>query len=490
MRPEPREYQRDLIKRVAGAFTAGTRRVLLQLATGGGKTMIFAYVTWLLAQRGKRIIIMAHRDALLDQISKALTLQGVHHGFIAAGRPAIAANVQVCSVGTLARRVLRPAFREWLSTIDYIIPDEAHHVAAESWNSIFKAAGKARVFGVTATPERADGQGLGEWFDDLIVGPSVAWLTENGWLAPALVFRPESKVDLSTVHMAMGDYNRKELAGAVDRPTICGDAIQQFRRYGGGERTTIISCVNIGHAERVAHSLRDAGYRAEHVAGVMGKDEVRRRLSGLGSEHQFLAFCDLISEGVDIPNISAIVELRPTHSPVLCAQIRGRGLRPAPGKDDCMILDLVGNTLRHNRPIDEKEWTLETRTRGSRSEKTIIPRTRTCPNCFAVASITAERCPRPDCGEEFPPPEPYEPKVVDGDLVLDDAPPIKAKPTRVSYDLVSKEKEIEMLFKCGDLQDFQNVAKLIGKSHTWAHSQWKYRNFERHAIATGTGSED
>ena len=176
MAPALRPYQQDAVERLRSAFLAGHRSVLFVLPTGGGKTVVYSHIAEQTAARGKRIAVLVHRVELLEQASRSLDALGVRHGLIAAGRAMnLAAPVQVASVGTLARRLSQlPA-----DLFQLLVVDEAHHSNAGQWSQIIQHFSGAHLLGVTATPVRSDGRGLGEFYGELVLGPSAAWLTAS-----------------------------------------------------------------------------------------------------------------------------------------------------------------------------------------------------------------------------------------------------------------------------------------------------------------------
>ncbi len=176
--PQPimlRPYQNDAVARVRDAYRVGRRRVPLVSPTGSGKTVTFAHILAGAARRGKRVLILAHRAEIIEQIEAALKLAGVAYGVIAAGHPEIDSPVQIASVATVARRLDR-----WRDRFDFVVVDECHRSVAGSWAAVLASQPRAHVLGVTATPERLDGRGLGELFDELVVGPSTAELIKAG----------------------------------------------------------------------------------------------------------------------------------------------------------------------------------------------------------------------------------------------------------------------------------------------------------------------
>lgn len=393
-----RRYQSDAIEQTRDAYRAGARAVLLAAPTGSGKTVVFSHVAANAAARCGRVLILVHRQELLRQTSATLTRFDVTHGLIAPRHPATDHPVQIASVQTLVRRLARMT---WTPTL--IVVDEAHHATRTTGHGkVLAYWPDARVLGVTATPARLDGQGLGTvaggFFERLVLGPSVADLVSQGFLSRPVVFAPPTAVDLSGVRTRGGDFAAEALAAAVDRPAITGDAVDHYRRHCQGA-PAIAFCASVAHAEHVAEAFRLEGFQAASIDGKLNDLDRAARIADLGSGAlHVLTSCDIISEGTDIPVVGAALLLRPTQSLGLYLQQVGRALRPYPGKDRAVILDHVGNCRRHGLPDDDRAWTLEGRKR--RATDTAPPvAIRQCSACYTVHR-PAPAC--PSCGFVYP----------------------------------------------------------------------------------------
>ena len=367
-------------------------RALLVMPTGSGKTVVFSEICRLANDKGKKVLILVHRRELVTQASDKLKKAGVEHGIIAAGFDPSDQPVQVASVQTLIRRLDSGTF-----TPDLIIIDEAHHAVAGSWDKIIGHFSDAKIIGVTATPSRLDGRGLGSHFSTLVSGPSVEQLTKLGFLSQHRVFAPPVIADLSNVKTRAGDYANDQLSEAMDRPTITGDAIGHYRRLADG-LPAIAFCCSIAHATSVCESFNKAGYRAKLVTGKMKMEERDEAISGLADGRtQILCSVDVVSEGTDVPAVSAAILLRPTQSEALYLQQVGRILRPQPGKI-AIVLDHVGSTLKHGFVDDLRNWSLDSKPKRKKNDEP-APSVRQCPMCFA-AFKPQPVCPM--CGHEFP----------------------------------------------------------------------------------------
>lgn len=421
-------------------------------------TVTFAYIASAAAIRKTRVLILVHRKELLRQTSRTLEQFGVAHGLIAPGMTGSRDAVQVASVQTYVRRMDR---MRW--TPDLIVVDEAHHaLGASTWGKVLAHFPTARVLGVTATPERLDGRGLGVeaggFFDTLVMGPSVSDLTAAGHLSPAVVFAP-SMPDLSGLHTRAGDFARDESAAALDKPSITGDAVAHYRKHAPGE-PAIAFCVSIKHAEHVAESFRAAGWQAASIDGSLDDRERTARIRDLGAgKLHVLTSCEIVSEGTDIPIVSAAILLRPTQSLALCLQQMGRALRTHPGKQRALILDHVGNVYRHGLPDEEREWSLSARQRSKRgkSDSDTLP-VRQCERCYHVHR-PAPACPR--CGFEYPT-KAREIEYVAGDLHQVDPVEVRRKQKREQ----ARAKSIDEL---------RAIARARGYRPGWAEFVWAAR---------------
>jgi DNA repair protein RadD len=329
----------------------------------------------------------------------------VPHGIIAAGRAMdLSHTVQVASVQTVARRLhLLP--RDFFQLL---VVDEAHHTTAGTWARVIAHFAQAKLLGVTATPIRGDGRGLGEHYQSMVQGPTAAELTAEGYLAPARVLAPPG-FDSAGLRKRMGDFDTKQAEQRVG--TIMGDCLGHYRKHLSGQ-TAIAFCCSVAHAEAVAGLFQSAGISAASIDGTMDTGTRRQLLADLGTGRlSILTSCSLIGEGVDVPSVGGCILLRPTASVGLHLQMIGRCLRPQLGKT-AVVLDHVGNTLRLGHHLEERDWTLD----GIRKrDREAAPSVKVCPTCFATSPSAAQVC--RDCGHVFAPPERRGLKVVDGELV-------------------------------------------------------------------------
>jgi superfamily II DNA or RNA helicase len=392
-----RPYQEKAIADLRSAFKEKHSKVLLVAPTGAGKTVMFSYLTSQLTQRGHRVLLIAHRDFLLDQISETLSRFQIPHGFIAARRPLELWHLaQVAGVHTLKKRTSKITW-----TPDWIICDEAHHAVAGSWNAIIEAYPNAKVIGVTATPERLDGTGLGEVFERIVIGPQVQDLMDQGFLSRVRYISPQT-VDVENLKTRMGDFTTADIERAVNKRGVTGHAVEWYTKVCGG-LPAIAFCASIAHSEAVAEGFREGGYRWQALHSHASYADNQAAIAKLANgELHGISSCDIVSEGFDVPVVTAAILLRPTKSLGLHLQQIGRVLRPAPGKDRAIVIDHVGNvakciqgewTMNHGRAEDAREWSLE----GREKTKKLAPLKR-CKACLAIIPASCSVC--PECGEE------------------------------------------------------------------------------------------
>jgi DNA repair protein RadD len=381
-----REYQHRAIDSLRSAFAQGKQAVILVAPTGSGKTRTACEIASMAAERGKWVLIMAPRRELILQFSEALERLHVRHGVIMAGEPSNRyATVQVASADTLWARRKRLA----LPKVDLLILDEAHLWLAETRSKLVSEFPDAKVVGLTATPARGDGRGLGAMFDSLVMTTGVRALTEQGYLVPARYFAP-SKPDLEGIKLNRdGDYVEKQLAARVDQPKLVGDIVDNWMRIAPGKSTAVF-CTTRSHSRHVRDEFLRHGIRAEHLDGETDLEERKAILDRVRSgETTVLCNVFVATYGLDVPRLECAVLARPTKNITLYLQIVGRVLRPAPGKTEAIVIDHAGAVEEHGFADDDVPWSLDdkesVKERKERIKKEKAePREITCPKCKTV----------------------------------------------------------------------------------------------------------
>lgn len=386
----PRPFQAELIDRARVAIRGGARRLLIQLPTGGGKTAIAAVIMRGMREREALSYFTAHRRELLTQTSLTFDKAELEHGFIARGhRYDSSALTQLVGLAYAVRR------REELPKPKNAIIDEAHHAVARDWTELLDYWDCLQI-GLSATPERLDGQGLGDRFDVMLRGPTVRWLIDNGFLSDFKYYAP-GKPDLTGVHTTGGDFNRAELADVMGDADLIGDVVRHYRELAGGEQG-IIFAVDRKHSASIARAFNAAGIPAAHVDGTMNERERDRAVEAFRDGRlKILVNVDLFGEGFDVPGIVYCGLCRPTKSLSLFLQQCGRALRVFDGKEHAIICDHAGNVFTHSMPDEDRPWKLDARSKRSRGAADAKP-VHQCPLCYQVTFSQQRACP---CGYVF-----------------------------------------------------------------------------------------
>lgn len=430
---ELRPYQKDSISAIYQSWANGCENVLAVLPTGGGKTVIFSEV--IRAHTGPSCAI-AHRQELVSQISIALARNGIKHRIIGPknvvklvvnlhmmelGRSYYdpSASCGVAGVDTLVKR--GSELYNWLNSVTLWVEDEAHHVLEENkWGTAAKMFPNAKGLGVTATPVRADGKGLGRHtdglMDDMVEGPTMRDLINMGFLTEYRIFAPPSDIDLSTVDIskATGDYSKTQMVNAVRKSHVVGDVVSHYLRIAPG-KLGITFATDVETATNIAEQFNAQGVPAQVVsAKTPDADRIAVLRKFKNRELLQLVNVDLFGEGFDLPAIEVVSMARPTQSYALFAQQFGRALRILPGKTEALIIDHVGNVLRHGLPDAPRSWSLERREKRAKSDTSDVIPVKACPQCTAVYERIYKEC--PFCGFTPLPMARSGPEFVDGDL--------------------------------------------------------------------------
>ena len=450
--------QADLDRKIHDTWDRGVKNVLAVSPTGSGKTVIFSNI--LLKHNGPSCAI-AHRQELVTQISLALARDEVKHRIIGSKDTVkLAENLQmdelgrsfyhpsapcaVAGVDTLIKRVNNLSY--WANSVTKWVQDEGHHVLKNNkWGTAAAMFPNAVGLGVTATPERADGKGLGRHsdglYDEMIVGPSGRELINKGFLTDYRIFAPPSDIDLSNVNISetTGDFNINKLRAAVKKSHIIGDVVKHYLKIAPG-KLGVTFATDVETATNIAGQFNLAGIPA---AVISAKTPTNERIALLrkfkNRELLMLVNVDLFGEGFDLPAIEVVIMARPTESFALYCQQFGRALRlmlspmllaawgnytdkqriefiATSEKPHAIIIDHVGNITRHGLPDAKRHWSLDGRNRRSKKTNDDGIPVRTClnPDCLAAYERIYKKCPY--CGFEHIPAARSGPEFVDGDL--------------------------------------------------------------------------
>lgn len=390
MLPVLRDYQTDDLGEVRVAFRSH-RSVVLVEPTGAGKGTEASYIVHNVIEGGRRVLFLVNRRNLVHDMSDRVTRLGIDHGVIMGNDPRTRPDLKahIASIQTVHRRQKRPK-------ADLIIVDEAHFAVSKMWKDVLDSFPEAKILGLTATPIRADGRGLGEVFEHMVVGPSTQQLIDWKYLVPARVFRPAGAPKLEDLPKI---DNLQQLAALCNKPKLVGDLVKTYQAMGQNRKSVAFGVVQ-DHAHRIAESFRCAGIEFAYV----GDDtpETERKKIWYDYDHgnlRGIASVGVISYGWDHSICSCIIGARATNAMGLWRQMLGRGGRPHPGKEDFFVFDHFDNTGRLNALFeDDVQWQLHGNAiRETPGEKVVSvttcrkcfatfranPGIRTCPYCFA-----------------------------------------------------------------------------------------------------------
>jgi superfamily II DNA or RNA helicase len=351
--------------------------------------------------------------------------------------------------------------------LDVLFVDEAHFGGAELDRVIrhYQAQG-SWVIGLSATPMKTSGQGMGDWYDTMVQGPSIRWLMDNGRLSGYRLFAPDVP-DLSGIKTVAGDYAKGQLADYMEHDRVLiGNAARHYAKHAMG-RLDVVFCTSIKHAEITCQVFKDAGIAASYVHGKLDDAEIAKRVKAF-ARREILALCsvDLLTFGFDLSQaagmdvtVECLSDLRPTKSLPLQLQKWGRALRMK--SQPAMIFDHAGNSRpdMHGLPDSEREWTLEGKKKRNGCDERTEP-TRQCPECYFVHRPTP-LC--PNCGFQYPVMA-REVEEVEGELrEVTDCATMKPK------------QEIGMIARTEGLRGLMEYGKQRGYKPTWAYHQMKVR---------------
>ncbi len=444
-----RPYQEQLVLEVRDAWRHGKKSPCIVLPCGGGKSVIVAEIAKRTTDNGRRVLFLVHRRELCEQIEQTFRRWGVDM-----------LRCQIMMVQTAAKRIAK------LPEPSLIITDENHHALARSYKHVYDAFPNAYRVGVTATPVRLDGSGLGDVNDQLIQGVSAKWLIQNHFLSPYDYYAP-SLVDMTGISIKKGDYDVSSVEKLMLRKAIYGDVIRYYRQYADGMQA-VCYCTSVRHSMETAMQFNLAGIEAAHIDGKTPKAERDRIIEQFrDGALDILCNVDLISEGFDVPDCGCVIQLRPTQSLTLYIQQSMRCMRYREGKR-AIILDHVGNYARFGMPDDNREWDLEGRKKSGKkkaeAEKTVA--VKTCPECFAAFSPTdADGKPVLSC--------PYCGHVLPAQKRENEMETVSAELQKIEgFVLDFKTPE-----ECRSYPELIDYAKSHGYKTGWAYYQAKKRGF-------------
>lgn len=400
-----RPYQSGAIDGLRQGFREGARRQVLVAPPGAGKTVLASAMIQGALERGNPSLFLANRRELITQCASKLRAFGLEPGIIMAGFPEHRERmIQVGSIESIRRR-------PWLPDAKLVFVDECHLRGSEF---LLELLPDSYLVGLTATPCRKTGRGLGEDFDHMVVAASFSQLIEEGFLLEPRTFAPTIP-DTSGLPVRGGDFRVSDVDDVMNRRSVIGDVVATWLRLASCRRSVFFG-TTVAHSKRTCRAFLDAGVPAAHIDGTTPYDTRRALLAKLVSgEILVLCNCEVFTYGWDCPEVEVAIIARPTASLALHIQVGGRVFRPCPGKERPLILDHAGNTLQHGWVTADRDWNLEQRaTRRKKSNAGGAPAIRQCPECYALMPPSLASC--SECGHVFVVEAP-EVKVAGGDLL-------------------------------------------------------------------------
>lgn len=465
-----RPYQERMVGDTRQSFRDGHKATLLQLPTGGGKTITSGYIIGSAAQKQNRGVFICNRVELLHQTAKTFDALGIRYGLIAPGvRFNAHATVHIASIDTIKSRF--EALKPYLALLKLAVWDECRSCGSAGWAKVFNYLAEQGVtqIGLDATPVRLDGKPLAEFFSHLVHGPSYSELVELGALVPFDCYAP-SMPDLTGVRTKGYDFDKDAAEEAMDKPSITGDIVRNYVEKARGQKALVFA-VSVQHSEHLAAEFCAAGVRAMHLDGTTESGIRARAIAAYKrGELEVITNVDLFTAGFDVPGIRVLIMARPTQSLSVFLQQAGRASRPDPAdptKTCAVLFDHAGNVFRHGLPDEDRTWTLEGKPKGPKKKKDDEDdvKVRQCPECFH-AHKPAPVCPH--CGHVYEL-TPREIERRDGEL---------KKITKEQAEALRKARAKE-LKQAKTRPDLERIAAERGYSDAWVDAQLKFKERAR-----------
>lgn len=472
---ELREYQKKAIVKIREAFLNNQNAVILQLPTGGGKTVIFSEIAKQTASKGNSVLVITDRVELLKQAGGTFEKIGITANYLTSKTKQIEmGGIWVAMVETIKRRLHRKDYVAFVQSFDLIIIDEAHK---QSFNRIFEAVNeKQRIIGATATPYRSGSmKPLKNYYDTVIVGEQIPELISTDFLSPAVHYGVPIK-GINSIKITAGEFDQKQVEKLYDDATLYGGVIKNYVKHCNNKKALLFTA-SIANSVKLVAEFNKNGIDAIHIDGETPKP-IREQilLDFKNGKYRVLSNVGVLTTGYDEPSIEVIITYRPTRSLPLWLQMCGRGSRIFEGKEAFIILDFGENTKRHGFWDAERTWTLDL---VKPPKKKGIAPIKECPNCGALVPVNAQICEY--CQHEFPQKKAKSPIEV----VLEKLTP--GEINRADWNVYELE-EIRKIkgYKVGwvlrrlkSRADFDDYARLKGYAKGWVFYQSKIYLNER-----------
>lgn len=424
------EDQAEFVDKLRQSLREGHRSVLGVASPAFGKTVVAGYITREVYAKGGSCWFLVHRKNLLRQTSQSFWKAKIEHGLLTSGKRQSKLPIQVGTIGTVYSRLAK------MTPPKVLFIDEAHLARGNMFETVIRWAQDhgAIVIGLTGTPVRLDGKALGDLFTDLVEAKPTRWLIQQGRLSEYEIYSTPIMPDLSEVKKSGGDYNREQLADAMGKAAIVGDAVEHYRKLAMGKRA-VCYCANVAHSKQTAAAFTAAGIPAVHVDADTTEAELKDACLGLADgRYLVLTNCELVIEGFDLSaqvgrdiTLEVCILLRPTQSLARYLQMIFRALRRKPYP--ALILDHAGCAMQHGLPDDEREWSLDGRDKRKRKQDDEAElKIKQCSKCYHIFKAGPNACPK--CGEPLPVKGRAELQVAAGELQKIDVAAVRREQKR------------------------------------------------------------
>lgn len=455
-------------------------------ATGSGKTVIGAAITYMANYLNNRVLWLVHREEIAEQTRKKLVLFGIHPGIIQGKNYMADSLTHVAMVQTLVKRL------DFLSK-NYLLPkiiisDECHHGTADTWmkiyNHILEKQKKCMILGLTATAGRPDGIGLkSAGYSALINGPQYQDLINPEYtggpvyLSEPVVFYSPLTFQLSKIKgkRKKYDFDSKYEDKIFGEKVVVNNCCDLYEKYFLGA-PCIIFCASINDCFEVTAAMRSRGWKGGAIYDKMDKEKRKDYITGLGNgKYNFICSFDILGEGVDIPVTAGCILRRRTLSIIVYLQQIGRSARKYPGKKYNIIIDQCGNSILHGHPLTRRIWTLEGATRRENEKNVSMT---VCTSCGALLAGKPKICPY--CGKKLKSEGFLETNIKEVQAPMEILP----SPVKQGYDEIADIEEFEIndreqaiidRLKTGmsSYERFGELSKMIGKDRKWTDLVWR-----------------
>ena len=441
-----RDCQAEFINKIQNSMLTGHRRIIVQSPPRTGKTVVMSEIARRATVKNRRVLFLIHRKEVLEQANATFKEQGVDFDLLTSGM-----------VQTLTRRV------DKLDAPHIILVDEAHHALSKSYRRILDKFKDAYVLLFTATPVRLGREQLDQVADDIVLGKSIKELTAAGFLAPFRYYQPPAGFNQSELKLSStGDYTNKSITSAL-QSCLYGDLVSHYKRLAAGKQA-VCYCHSIDAAKHAAAEFNKNGIAAAEVDGTTPRSErdelVKKFRAGV---IKVMVNVNLFTEGVDLPDVDAVILARPTSSLSLYLQFAMRCLNPRRGKV-AVIIDHANNVEKFGYPDSERNWLqlVKTGAKTRKNAETDNFNIVTCETCFAVLesrTIKAGTCPYCDAL--------IKQKRPDKPVALIDL--VEAARNEIASKKIDDYHQLKTVSELHTMKELQAYAKLHGYKKGWCY---------------------